>query len=249
MGHIIEPPIQTAERLVEACLAVLAVPVRSVILHGSLAMDAFVPGQSDLDLLVVVAKVPSLAEADALENVVRRADLGSACGLDLDLVHHEIAAAPTPAPALALRFGRYPGAPLERQRDVASAPDLLAELSIARACGRRMFGAAPHEVLGAVPPAWIAARIDDWLAFWQTVTDDRAGAQYMVLSACRMWRFRMEGVHASKADAARWALARDPSLAAVREALHQRFVDPATPISEDGIARLLATVRRELGSP
>ena len=40
-------------------------------------------------------------------------------------------------------------------------------------------------------------------------------------------------------------LARDPSLTVVREALHQRLVDPSASIDEAGIARLLALVRRE----
>src|SRR6185436_8794431 len=52
----------------------------------------------------------------------------------------------------------------------------------------------------------IHERAEHWLAFWQTVTDDAESAQYMVLTACRMWLFAVEKRHASKADAGRWAL-------------------------------------------
>ena len=43
-----------------------------------------------------------------------------------------------------------------------------------------------------------------------------------VLTACRIGRFAAEGTHCSKTAAARWALGRDPSFAAVRRALAQR---------------------------
>lgn len=68
----------------------------------------------------------------------------------------------------------------------------------------------------------------------------------MVLTACRIWRLSIEGVHCSKTAAGRWALERDPSLRAVEQALRQRTVDPAAPIGEEGIRRVLALVRQEL---
>ena len=64
----------------------------------------------------------------------------------------------------------------------------------------------------------------------------------MVLTTCRIWRFAVENVHCSKTAAGRWALARDPSLTAIEEALRQRTVDPEAPIGEAGIRRLLAIV-------
>jgi len=85
------------------------VPVRSVILHGSAATGQFVPGQSDIDLLVVVDDALSPAEVNALENIVRGCDLGSASGMDLDVVLTGVAAAPTASPPQELHLGRYPG--------------------------------------------------------------------------------------------------------------------------------------------
>jgi hypothetical protein len=67
----------------------------------------------------------------------------------------------------------------------------------------------------------------------------------MVLTACRMWRFAVEEVHCSKARAAGWALARDPSLTAVRQALRQYEQDPAGVVGERDVADLLDTVLRE----
>jgi hypothetical protein len=81
---------------------------------------------------------------------------------------------------------------------------------------------------------------------WERLTDDAAHAELMVLTTCRIWQFNAERVHSSKSDAGRWALARDPSLIAVEEALRQRAIDPEAPIGEDGIRRLIAIVRREI---
>jgi len=125
-------------------------------------------------------------------------------------------------------------------------PDLVVELSIARAHVRSLVGDAPPAVIGAVPAQWVLEVGDRQLARWQALTDDDHHAELMVLTACRIWRFGIEGVHCSKTAAGRWALERDPSLRAVEEALRRRTIDPAAPIGEAGIRRVLALVREEL---
>jgi hypothetical protein len=60
---------------------------------------------------------------------------------------------------------------------------------------------------------------DAQLARWQSLTEDAPYAALMVLTACRIWRFGEERIHCSKSAAGLWALARDPSLHAVRDAL------------------------------
>jgi hypothetical protein len=64
----------------------------------------------------------------------------------------------------------------------------------------------------------------------------------MVLTACRIWRFAIENVHCSKAEAAEWALGRDPSLAAVRHAVQE---ERTSTIAEQDVADLLGTVLRD----
>jgi hypothetical protein len=130
-------------------------------------------------------------------------------------------------------------------------PDLVHELSIARAHGRSLVGRAPEAVIGPVTGERVIEVGDRQLAAWERLTDDADHAELMVLTACRIWRFAVERVHGSKAAAARWALERDPSLGAVEDALRQRTVDPAVPIGSEGVGRVLAHVRRELrrGTP
>ena len=142
------PAISAAELLARSISDIVGAAVRSVILHGSLSAGGFRPGRSDLDVLAVVDGGVTDAQAAALERVVRQADAGSAAGIDLHVVTSEVAGAPTRAPALELHVGRYGRSSveleLEVERRVAACPDLLAELSMARADGRALSGPAPH---------------------------------------------------------------------------------------------------------
>jgi hypothetical protein len=62
------------------------------------------------------------------------------------------------------------------------------ELSVCRAHGRGLLGAAPAELLGAVPDRWVVAAGDAQLAAWQAIGDDPPYAELTVLTAWRVWR-------------------------------------------------------------
>ena len=248
MVSIEELPALTAAELFTGSFAdVVGAAARSVILHGSLSAGGFRAGRSDIDVLAVIAGGLADAQVTALERLVRQADLGNAAGLDLHVVTAEVAAAPTRAPALELHIGRYDrsSGECEVERRVAAFPDLPAELSMARADGRALRGAAPREVIAAVPAGWLVDRGRHWLRTWRSLTDDAGNAAFMALTACRIWRFAAENVHCSKGQAAEWALGRDPSLAAVRQAVRQYERDGASPVDERDLAVLLDTVLRE----
>ena len=94
----------------------------------------------------------------------------------------EVAGAPSRTPALEQRLGRYDRSSIEFEveRRVAAAPDLLAELSMARADGRALKGAAPDEVIAPIPTDWIIDRSRHWLLTWRSLTDDVENAAFMV---------------------------------------------------------------------
>jgi Aminoglycoside adenylyltransferase, C-terminal domain len=168
--------------------------------------------------------------------------------VDLRLVTRQVAASPTPAPPMEayLRLTPTSGVRLEERRHPGER-DLALELSVCRAHGRSLLGAAPAELLlGEVPDRWVVAAGDAQLADWQATGDDPPYAELTVLTACRVWRFAQEGRHASKAAAAEWALRRDPTLGVVRDALRRRHGDPAARIDPAQVARLLAVVRTRL---
>ncbi len=116
---------------------------------------------------------------------------------------------------------------------------------MARADGRALRGAAPSEVIAPVPAEWVVDRNRYWLSRWRTLTDDEKNAAFMVLTACRMWRFAVEHVHSPKGEAAAWALDRDPSLDVVRQARAAVRRDPGVRVDPEAIAALLDLVLRE----
>jgi predicted nucleotidyltransferase len=236
-----------AERLARACSRALEETVAGVILHGSLTLDDYLPGRSDIDLLVVVQNPLTDAQLAALTEAMAEHRRQAPGPVDLRVVTRQVAASPTPAPPMEayLRLTPSSGVRVEERRHPGER-DLAVELSVCRAHGRSLLGAAPAELIGEVPNRWVVAAGDAQLADWQAIGDDPPYAELTVLTACRVWRFAEEGRHASKAAAAEWALGRDPTLGVVGDALRRRHGDPAARINPAQVARLLAVVRARL---
>jgi predicted nucleotidyltransferase len=235
-----------AEQLASRCANALGDRVVAVILHGSLTLGDFTPGRSDIDLLIVVEQPLADEEIGALQEAVDPLRGEAPSRVDLRVVTRAVAAAPAPAPAMEASIALRPGQPLAVETRVAGEPDLVVEFSLVRGHGRSIVGADPSTVIGAVPDEWVVEVGDRQLAAWERLADDAAHAELMVLTTCRIWRFSAEGVHCSKSEAGHWALARDPSLTVVEEALRQRGGDPEATIGEEGIRCLIALVRREI---
>jgi hypothetical protein len=242
-----EGTLRFARTLARACDGALGEAVTGVILHGSLTLDDYVPGRSDLDLLVVVDDPLGDAQLAALTEALAGHRPQAPGPVDLRLVTRQVAASPTPTPPMEayLRLTPTSGVRLEERRHPGER-DLAVELSVCRAHGQSLLGAAPAELIGEVPDWWVLAAGDAQLAAWQAIGDDPPYAELTVLTACRVWRFAEEGRHASKAAAAQWALGRDPTLGVVGDALRRRHGDPAARIDPAQVARLLVLVRARL---
>jgi predicted nucleotidyltransferase len=237
-----------ARLLAERIAAALDAPVLSVILHGSLALGAFTPERSDVDLLVVVDE--PLADGD-VEALRRRLDAhrnDAPHHVDVRVVTRAVAASPTRDPPMEAYLRPHPAGPTRLEGRGAVEPDLVVEFAVVRAHGHALVGLDPRSVVGPVPDGWVVDVGDRQLGAWERLTDDAAHAELMVLTTCRIWRFSEEGVFSSKADAGRWALGRDPSLTAVEQALRQRQGDRRATVDADGIRRLIARARREIAA-
>jgi predicted nucleotidyltransferase len=232
--------LELARRVEQACSHALGDAVAAVILHGSLVLGDFVPGRSDIDLLVVADQTLTDDQRAALVAAMPDA----AARVDLRVVTRAVASAPTPAPPLdtyvALTAGRAPLLEAENSGE----RDLVVEFATCREHGCSLRGAEPSAVLGAVPDEWVLEVGEAQLADWQRLEFSPPHAELMVLTACRFWRFAEERRHCSKKAAAEWALAQDPSLEVVRAALKRRYEDPSFPIEEPSVRELLARVRR-----
>ena len=248
MSSVEEKAVAAAKRLAESCAVTLQSSLVSAILHGSLTMDDFQPGASDLDLLLVVERALTSEEADALIETVRAADLGPAGGVDLLVVTRRTAETPADYAGLELLVGRWPGSgeALEVEGPNDHVEDLWPELSEARANGRSLVGPEPREVIGEVPIDRVRANGVGWLRTWLERIDDDKNAVHMMMTACRMWRFGLTGEHTSKTDAARWALERDPSLVGVEVALSARSTSEAPRIAPREVETVLLRVLRDV---
>lgn len=234
-----------AERVAAATVAVLGDDALGVILHGSLVMGGYVPGRSDVDLLVVAARPLRPSRSEELVAAVLAAGQEWPGRIDYRVVLRFVAALPTDEPPMELWIEidpRLAGGHQVHVRDPGER-DLVLEFSICRSMGRNLRGPQPGSLIGEVPPTWVdqvgLTQIEDWIG----IGEDLRFAQMTVLTACRIWRFKEERVHCSKSEAGRWALGRDPTLAVVRMALDHRERDPATPIPTADVARLLSLVR------
>jgi hypothetical protein len=228
--------LRFASVLAEECRDALGDALDAVILHGSLTLGGYVAGRSNIDLLVIVARPLTDAQVAAL------ADLQAPTRVDLRVVTRQVAAEPTRLPALEAGIS-FPCDREPRTERRTIERDLVVELSVCRAHGVTLQGLAPRDAIGEVPDAWVLDVADAQLSAWQAIGDDPPHAQLTVLTACRVWRFAEEGRHCSKAAAGEWALQRDPTLRAVRDALRQRHDDPGTVTDAAEVARLLTVVR------
>jgi hypothetical protein len=87
-----------------------------VVLHGSLTVDDYVPGRSDVDLLGVVDDPLSDAQVAALTEAVARQRPRAPGRVDLRVVTRQVAASPTPAPPLEAYLEITPGSGLPVER-------------------------------------------------------------------------------------------------------------------------------------
>lgn len=246
-----ESGLQLAHRLASVSAAALRETDGEALLlgafvHGSLAFaDAFVPGLSDVDVLLVSDAQLSDAQIVALTGAAQRLAEETPSDFDLRIVSKQTAARPTRAPMLEFYVERHGSATLE-MGSRSPEPDLLVEFSVVRRHGRVIVGPSPAKLISEPPAAWILDHGDEALRRWQGLVDDDAHAELMVLTACRIWLFAIEGDHCSRGDAGRWALAQDPSLTAVEAALARRVGDTERAITPGAIARVLAEARRSV---
>ena len=99
-----------ATRLARACADALGELVVSALLHGSLTLGDFVPGRSDVDLLLVVARRLEDEELRVLTERVRRSPRLPPGRVDLRVVTREVAAVPVPVPPMEAGFAPPAGA-------------------------------------------------------------------------------------------------------------------------------------------
>jgi hypothetical protein len=207
----------------------------AVYLHGSAVLGGWVPGRSDVDVLIVAADDTDDATADSMAQAIVAA--GSECpapGLETSIVAEAAA--------------RHPGPPWPYLRHVVAGPagaprvivpndsapgdrDLLMHYAVCRAAGHPVLGPPPRELIGPVPHADVLAYLADELTWGLANAPER----YAVLNACRALIYLADGAIISKLSGGEGALARSlgPPAVITRALAQQRGAQADQPPQAD----------------
>lgn len=221
---------QYLDRVVSTLREHLGAELVGVYLHGSLAMGAFTPGQSDIDLLAVCAAPLPLE---------RRASLGPALAaiprppsggdLELSLVTEVSARTPSAAPWFEVHVSTHEEPSVVDGADRPGDEDLVIHFAMARERGQALIGPEPADVFTAPDRVTlIRAFLSDmaWAsehgaAGWEGhYLPEFAAVTYRVLNAARSWRYLETGDLGSKVEGGAWLERRipDPDVHALLEA-------------------------------
>jgi hypothetical protein len=199
LGEYLE---ELAARIGERALGVYAV--------GSLALGAYEPGSSDVDVLAVVDETVSRAELlELAERCSHRALPCPARKLELVVMGAAEARAGDPRWRLNLNTGSGLEDHVGLDPDAEPSHWFVLDLALAHEHGIAVAGPPAPELIGSPSPEAIAAAQADAVA-WYARSDPGPGA---VLAACRAWHWHETGRHSSKRQALRWAVARLGSMA------------------------------------
>ena len=155
----------------------------------SIFSNDFVPGASDIDLLVIVQRSLSDAHRRRLGDTVTSIAQQRHTWVDFRVVTADTASVPQRAPEMEFYVGIHPDLPglVEIERGPTMEPDLLVEFAICREQGLSLCGSEPHELIGSVPHEWLLEVGDAYLRRWQEIDYDDHHAELMVFTACRIW--------------------------------------------------------------
>ena len=198
------PPVE------EAYLAELTARLagaRAVYAIGSYALGAYVPGRSDLDVLVVVDAPLEAAERDAI--VARCSHDALPCParkLELVVYTPEQLAAPGRDQRWELNLNTGAGTPLHAAADPAAEPWFWFVLDLAQARDHAvvLHGPPASDLIGPVPRDVVVAAQADAVAWYAR----HEPGEPALLAAARAWRYAEEGVFSPKREAWRWAAQR-----------------------------------------
>jgi predicted nucleotidyltransferase len=238
-----DPEMQSyLDRVVSTLGDHLGSELLGVYLHGSLAMGAFHPGRSDLDVLAVCAE-PLPGE--------RRLELGRALSsipgpgdLEFSLVTETAARSSSAPPPFEVHVTHEKPFVVDGS-DRRGDPDLVVHFAMVRARGRALIGPEPDQIFPEPDrAALIRAFLSDlrWAREQGAVEweghdmPELASMAYRVLNAARSWRYLETGDLGSKTEGAEWLQRRnrDPTIHQLLDAAlaYQRGETPERPDGE-----------------
>lgn len=211
----IDPDIQAyLDRVVAALKEELGAGLVGVCLHGSLAMGAFVPGRSDIDVLAVcgdpLSSQHSRATGAVLDAIPRPRSAGE---LEFSLVTEAEAREASAKPAFEVHVSTHEVDSVVDGHDRPGDEDLVIHFAMARARGRALLGPEPNDLFPEPDrPSLVRAFLSDLelarrhgAAWWEGHDmPELTSIAYRVLNAARSWRYLETGELGSKVEGAAW---------------------------------------------
>jgi Nucleotidyltransferase domain len=169
---------------------------------GSYALDAYVPGRSDLDLLVVIDRPLTVADWDAVVDLCSHESLPCpARKLELVAYTRPQVAAPRRNQRWELNLNTGPGVSHAGFDPMAESWHwFVLDLAQAREHAVPLYGPHPRELVGEVKEELIVDALSASVA-WYALHEPGAP---LLLAAARAWHWHARRKWVSKADAWRW---------------------------------------------
>jgi streptomycin 3"-adenylyltransferase len=192
--------VQTQVERLTAQLVALLGDDCAVVLHGSLALGEFVPGQSDLDVLVVCAEALTVAQVRALAQVLLAESLQPA-PIEVSVLERGVLTAWVhPAPYVFHysedwrdRTTQLLADPATDWLAVHTDPDLTVHVVVARQAGIVLHGSVDWPV-----PSQADALAAVWEDIASAAADVAGNPVYVILNLCRTLWWLEHGVVLSK---------------------------------------------------
>ena len=258
----IDPEIERyLERLVAELQSHLGAGLVGAYLHGSLAMGAFDPGRSDIDVLAVCAGPLPAPDRRSLGDALVALDRPGS-DLEFSLVTEAAVGTPSPSPPFEVHVTTHDQPPVMDGGSDSSDPDLVVHVAMSRERGRALAGPDPKVLfpqpdrallLGAFLADLRWAR-DEGAAAWEGHREPALSSMaYRVLNAARSWRYVETGALGSKVEGAAWVRQRhgdagDLQLIETALAVHRGETPELPPDEavESFVGRIETMLRREI---
>ena len=242
-----------ARTLTGLLVAVSGGVLQAAYLHGSAVLGGWVPGRSDVDMLLVTADDVDGVVEQISQVLCAAADRCPGRELECSVVTVAQAGQAAPPWPFVLHVAAGPGKPGRTVYPVGQFrgdPDLVMHYAVCRATGWPVCGPPAREVIGVVPRRVIL----DYLAGELHWGAEHAPEAYAVLNACRALIYLTDDKIVSKIAGGEAVLRRGTGPAGVirRALVQQRGMEPDRPPAPDAIGFVLVTaaaLRSATGEP
>ena len=227
------------EQLSQAVIDSMLPGLVGLYLHGSLALDDFVEGKSDVDLCAVVPELRDDQRQRLVDAISKRVIPLKGGGFDIHVVTLASTRTASLSPVREMWVANHPGWELHVEGRAADR-DMCLTFEMCRRHGLTLCGPDAKAIFSPVARVALLAaskrEVEEWLNYEEIWQWDSG-----VLQACRAWRLIEEDDLVSKTSAGQWAMRKGFPIVE-RAVAHREGTNVATP-DQSAVRGLLLHVR------